>query len=277
MRGIAYEDDASVNVTLERHRMRLVEAMPHERVVRRLADIREMRVDARAGRSPHAFRRFRLPRRATEIVDAPYVFGLAMHEQRGTRIRWWIEPGAPFRRRLARDRDIGDHVSSFVRRSVHPQSERTACEAARPIARGEPRRLEVVRALGRIDPQGDAAFVRFDANGRRVPAKVDLRHARRRIDQMLFGEALLQVQHGRKLLLGVVRHFETQNLRASPIATSGNPRQSLSNDRIDDPETIPYLERPSRKADRATAEADAVTSLDNDGPDASTGQCESER
>jgi len=215
------------------------------------------------------------------IVHAPDILRLLVHQHGGAGIRGRIEPGAALGRVRAVELDVGDQIAAFVGRAGEFEAERLAHGTACTIAGNDPVGRQRVVALRRRDRERDTVRARRHRRDARVPAQVDPvaegDPVTQRVDEVLLGEALLQVDHRRVLLVRVVRHRELQHLMRTPEAGAADPGETLGERPRGDAERLPDFQAPARDTRGTAAEAHGLARLDHDGADAVAREARRER
>jgi hypothetical protein len=199
-------------------------------------------------------RRLRILVVAQLVVDAPDVVGLAVHQQRRARIRRRVEPRQPLHRPLRRLHDVGDDVAAFVLRAFQRQPELLAHRAAAAIAGHQPIGLHGARAAGAGHAHGDACAILLHGDDPVRPGHLRRWCLQRLVHELLDVE-LLDVDHRREALRGLVRHLEAQHLAVAEEAAPAGPRQRLGLHGRLRAGPAQDLLRAARDADRAAAGA----------------------
>jgi hypothetical protein len=228
--------DAAVAVAFERHRAGAVHRSPH-RLPRQVAFADGIEValhELGDGRRLQRF--FGALAGAQLVVDAPDVVGLAVHQHGRAGVPRRVEPGAALGRMVAVQLDVDDHVAAFVARAFQREPQRFAHEALAAVAGREPLAVQTVRALGIAHVERHAVAVLRKTRELGAPADVDeprrgLVAAEDFFQQVVLGVVLLEVDHGRQLLLRVVRHLEAEHLGRLVEAAPAGPRQALGHER----------------------------------------------
>ncbi|MNS77683.1 hypothetical protein D3C72_1112680 [compost metagenome] len=274
MGRITREQHGTVPVFFQRQRVGFIDSDPHGMPRRGFPHHGQQAVHA--GR--HIFQqhgRLRILVVAQLIVDAPDIVGLLVHQHCRAGIRRRVEIREPFRRTVALQVDIDDHIAPFIAGALQFQAQRLAHDTAPAIGRHQPVRVNLVGFVGRGNRDRGAIGAPVHAGGPRLPADIDqFRLAFGRVEQELLDMILRQVDHGRQLLVRVLRHREMQHFLVAVKTAPTGPRQAFADKTVERAQAFDDFQAAPRDADGAAARAHAIVGLDQHAAHAVAGQAQ---
>ncbi|MNT28503.1 hypothetical protein D3C72_1641940 [compost metagenome] len=196
-----------------------------------------------------------------------------MHEQSGAGVGRRVEPGQAFHRALRILLDVDDDVAPFVLHAFQLQSHRLAHRAATAVAGDQPVGAHGPAFAAGLDFHGDAVGFgpQADDTGRPLQ-RGQSGAALHGLVRVLLDAVLLDIDHGRVALQGIVRHFEMQDFAVAKVAAPAGPGQPGRHQGLVGADPSQDFLRTPRHADGAAAGAIAVVCLHGQRGDAVFGQ-----
>ena len=192
----------------------------------RMAYCRQLRVDA-LGHRFGGQRLFGCFVGRQLVVNAPDAVGLAVHQHGVAGVPGGVEKRQPFGGQGQVNADVGNHKLAFVRTALQLQRQQAADAGACTVCRHQPAGGQGVGACGGVHRQRGAAGGLGHAGHAVAPAQFDQRLGVDRVHQVFLQVLLLQVDHGEKAVVRVVRRFHAEHALAPVKRVAKAPGQPV--------------------------------------------------
>ncbi len=175
-------------------------------------------------------------------------------------MKGWVEPEPALggEVRLIRQLHIGDQKAVLKNTPLALQPQHLPRGRACAVAGHQPLRVDLVRALGRVDAEQCAVRAALHRSDLVVPADVDARQLQRTLHQVGLGVVLLKVDEGGALVALFGQQVELVQLLVLQKHLAQVPRHALVHHALAHAQAVPDLQRALGKADGARADGELV-------------------